>query len=817
MGVSVGAAVGVRQFTVAVMARNGQRLEFDGVAAMAAHLDRWAQRALADPAGWEDALLVTRDWLDYSARNELLLASYGVSGPVAGRATWQLVASTTEGRGCDVRAGEHGWPVRVPVTTGGTEPDPYLGGHRPTRAAVDRFEWQPVFEISQLARRPALDALTPIELPEALASGDGNAMFVTAVRKTAGATIRGPLPRTQDPTRLLVEAAARSPRAPRRPALDDTLKAQVAWLVTDRVGRAPSDRPPPFDAAGLSSRERWERLQDVLDPARKLTATLGRSLGVDLTASPLPRMQVVDDRVVPAGRRHRLPAASLEQLPVGRWVRVGPYTPAEWAARGENAAGAGAFLRLNKSAYLVAVETGTDGAAWRLEDIAARTGHGLLATGTARTLDDARAGAVAAMRDRYPALTAPTVDTGPSPGGTVDGWEQMPRDGRPVAAEIRHLTPTITLYALPAPGGRWQPAVHTSTTTALELLALQPTIDAARTHAELAGQRLVRASLIADPAHSDRTVAEYANDPSYSRAELAALIGSRLDAADAERLATASPGELVELLGAAGLSPATTVAVLAAEQLDPADVARLLPVAGVPMPDAIGVLHERWGQPRHTAAELLGANAAEMRAAGCTATEIIAVRAREVLRTLPDDPHVWTLAAGTMADAGHPLTTIIGHLGAHAPTPEAFAAGIITVADNPDVLLVAAAQRAQPEQLAAASTAFGLSPTETAGLLAGVAADDTVLDTLTTRCDGDTTAAARLAAEAGIAETAINAWRNPTPTATVAPIRSGLDLDTSALLDALPPPGPSRDNTNPLLDLDTLAGVGPTPELEPAP
>ena len=65
----------------------------------------------------------------------------------------------------------------------------------------------------------------------------------------------------------------------------------------------------------------------MLEPARKLTAALGVATGVDLTASPLPRMEIVDDRVVPAGRRHRLPAASLEQLPVGRWVTVGPYTP----------------------------------------------------------------------------------------------------------------------------------------------------------------------------------------------------------------------------------------------------------------------------------------------------------------------------------------------------------------------------------------------------------------------------------------------------------------------------------------------------------
>ncbi|HQP94328.1 MAG TPA: sulfate/thiosulfate ABC transporter permease CysW, partial [Thermoanaerobaculia bacterium] len=61
-------------------------------------------------------------------------------------------------------------------------------------------------------------------------------------------------------------------------------------------------------------------------------------------------------------------------------------------------------LEKGTAAYLAAIETG-DGAAWRLEDVAARTGHGLLQTGTGRTLDDARAEAVAAVRDRYPALT----------------------------------------------------------------------------------------------------------------------------------------------------------------------------------------------------------------------------------------------------------------------------------------------------------------------------------------------------------------------------------------------------------------------------
>jgi hypothetical protein len=53
--------------------------------------------------------------VDYSPRNQLLLASYGVVGPVAGSATWALLESTEAGRTCAVRSGEHGVPVRVPV------------------------------------------------------------------------------------------------------------------------------------------------------------------------------------------------------------------------------------------------------------------------------------------------------------------------------------------------------------------------------------------------------------------------------------------------------------------------------------------------------------------------------------------------------------------------------------------------------------------------------------------------------------------------------------------------------------------------------
>ena len=82
------------------MARPTRRVEFRTRDDMAAHLDRWAASHLTDPAAWQDVLVSSRSWLDYSARNEVLLASYGVDGPVAGAETWRLVPSTHEGRTC---------------------------------------------------------------------------------------------------------------------------------------------------------------------------------------------------------------------------------------------------------------------------------------------------------------------------------------------------------------------------------------------------------------------------------------------------------------------------------------------------------------------------------------------------------------------------------------------------------------------------------------------------------------------------------------------------------------------------------------------
>jgi hypothetical protein len=424
---------------------------------------------------------------------------------------------------------------------------------------------------------------------------------------------------------------------------------------------------------------------------------------------------------------------------------------------------------------------------------------------------------VVTLHGRYPVLGSPPVDvTRPVPGGASRGWEPMPGQGS-TSAELRRLDEQTTVYVIPGPGGRWMPAVHHATTGVMDRLPLTKTIDEARSTAMLAGHRAMRIALMDTPAKFDPMLAAFAASGDYSRRELTALLAARLDPTHAARLPDASPADLIELLGAAGASPATTVAILHAEAIDAHTVACLLPTAGVPMPDAITVLHERWELPRGEAAELLGATAAEMRTAGCSPVEIIAARPRDVLRSLPDDSRLWELAAGTMATAGHSPTTIAGHLVAHAPSVDAFGAGLTTGIDDP-VVGVAMAVRcgAQGDQLAAATEAYGLSPAEAAALLADHHCPQQVLlDTLDVRCDHDLDAVTTLGTQAaGIDQTTIHAWLHPVDAATPPIARwGGLDLgDADELLAALPvahdpATSPSRADSfdpEPLLNLEPM-------------
>jgi hypothetical protein len=704
------------------MALNPREITFARFDDMAAHLDRWAERDLDSLDAWAETLAVTGHWLDYSPRNQVLLASYGADGPVAGAETWRLVPSPA-GRTCGVAPGEHGLPVRVPVTTNATEPDPYLDGQRPTRPAVQRWEWRPVFTMSQLVHRPHPDALAPPEIPEELTGAGAGDAYLRAVRKVAAASRLGGRPsRSDNAHQIMADAAGRLPRS-KRPALDPLLRSQVAWLVADRVGLARGGLPP-FDPSPLTGRERWEHLQDVLEPVRKLTTGLGVVTGVDLCASPLPRMDVIDGEVVPAGRRHRLPPAAVRQLPIGHWVTVGPYTPDEWTSRGEHGNGRGAYLRLDHSAYVVAIELG-DSAGWRLEDVAVEAGRAPMASGTAASLDGAQRDALGAAQSHDPAVL-------PFPAAGAEAADRHPHPRQPGAA-LSRPAPDLLLDDLEGPSMSSAPVRATGDGHSYQPIDLDA--DPQPAQRPPGGGRALHV-----PTDLDAAVAELAAGDSYDREALAALVRARLLATDADQITEAEPSVLVTLLGAAGITPATTVAVLAAEQLDPTATARLLPTVGVAMADAIRVLSHRWGMPPIEASSSLDATVSEMRAAGCTPAEIMTVRPRDVMRALPDELHLWDLVAGTMVVAGYSPGRVAAHLIAHAPSPDSFANGLAAVTDDPcEAMLLAVAAQAPPEHVAAVSERYGLSPADTAWLLADSHAPAHVATrTVYIRCDNET-------------------------------------------------------------------------------
>ena len=177
-------------------------------------------------------------WADYSARNQALLASYAVVGPVAGAATWEQMPSSEPGRPCAVRVGEHGLPVRVPVIDGGDiDSDRSRMGARSVSVAGGH-RWEPVFALEQLARKPALGALAPVAVPRLTP-----VEWIEAVRVATG-RVTGRMPRKiDDPAVQLVTLAGRVPHGPGRIRLTGELAAQAGWLVASRVGLDPGPMP----------------------------------------------------------------------------------------------------------------------------------------------------------------------------------------------------------------------------------------------------------------------------------------------------------------------------------------------------------------------------------------------------------------------------------------------------------------------------------------------------------------------------------------------------------------------------------------------
>ena len=415
---------GHRVVTVAVMVHQPRRIEFDTAADVRRHLDRWAADVLTSPEAWATMAQRAGQWVDYSPRNQVLLASYGIATPVAGASTWEQVPSIELDRPVAIAAGEHGLPVRVPIIQGDATDVASSRIPQPasSTSAADGFEWRPVYAVEQLARRPIPDALTPAEVPNLT-----EAEWAETFRQASGPFLGGRPRTTIDPYEQAIRTAAAVRVGSELSRLGVEHAAQAGWLVTDRVGldRGPM---PDHDPTQHSPTGRWQRLVAMRTAVDQMTTQVGRRIGVDLNESPIPKWDTRPDTVIAPGRRNFLSRAEVNALAADTWTTVGPYSAAEWSARGrEGARGTAEFLRVTDRSYLAVYETAA-GTNWSIETAGRGPHLGMIDNGQADTINAAKADALDQLRARFPdhantthtRLNARTVDT------NAAGWTVHP-------------------------------------------------------------------------------------------------------------------------------------------------------------------------------------------------------------------------------------------------------------------------------------------------------------------------------------------------------------------------------------------------------
>ena len=527
------------------------------------HLDQWAALALATPEQFTDMAQRAGQWADYSPRNQVLLASYGIVGPVAGASTWTQVPSVDNNRECAVRSGEHALQVRVPVTTEIGVGSARTAGDGFSSSVAGGFSWEPVFAVEQLARRPLPDALATTVVPTM-----SDREWDETVRK-ASTEIVGRRPRrivsAEDQLGVLT---ARAPLSANRHPLPPVLAEQAAWLVADRVGRAVGPMPS-FDSSGLKPRDRWQRLEDVRKATGRVTRAVSNVLDIDLAASPLPRWAVSDDRDVKPGRRNYLSRSDVAGLPDGLWSEVGPYSQPEWESRGRpEAVGRAAFLKATARSYLAVYET-SHGALWKLETAGRGQHLGLVAEGTADSMVEAKADARTGLWERFPDAARAVDATVSAPVmSPASGWVAL-ENARDERTLNRTFDDRVGAVVAPGPGGRWGVwlSVDGNLTQAEQLTASQP-------EAVTMAEGLVRSVMVGhaaeNPARAERLIADAARTgPNHwDRSVLVDVLGTSMN--DADTVLLASPEltypALAELLAnSSRIGPATILSVLHAE------------------------------------------------------------------------------------------------------------------------------------------------------------------------------------------------------------------------------------------------------------
>jgi hypothetical protein len=277
------------------------------------------------------------------------------------------------------------------------------------------------------------------------------------------------------------------------------------------------------------------------------------------------------------------------------------------------------------------------------------------------------------------------------------------------------------------------------------------------------------------------------------------MLGPRLD--DTLRAALVAPDTgpagLVEAMSASGvLAPSTVMGVLHHEGVDASSAAGLVPAIGMPVPDAIRELHDRWGMDRLAAGAHLSATPDELRQAGCSTVELLRAAPREVLRRLDTREHSWELAGHSLLEAGLSTPEAVRQLALHAPTAETFAAAVHSIEADPHLVFPVAAREASGPDLVVLSERYGLSPAETAEILTAACAPPAVVtDVVAARCDGDVTAAIEAcrgvldpdAVERALRHEPLLVEPTRLPAATTA------DLDDAALAAALGDPAAGAD------------------------
>jgi hypothetical protein len=494
-------------------------------------------------------------------------------------------------------------------------------------------------------------------------------------------------------------------------------------------------------------------------------------------------------------------------------------------ARGvPGANGVAAFLRVNDRSYLAAYET-RGGAKWRLETTGRGAHRGIVGEGEAEDLATAKQAVSEALAERFPEAARSVEST--VAGRVLSpafGWVALP-GGRDDRTQQRTFDDRVTAMVSPGPGGRWQTWVSVDGSQRQGPLA---STDAdARTVADGLARGALMELAAVSPARANAMVRDLASDDQHwNRAEFVALVGHRLTDDDRQELETTNdPERLVQLMNDVGvLAPPTILSVLRAEQVGLDTAIDLVPALGMAIPDAIRQLRRDWDADRLDVGNRLGATTEELREAGCTATEMLAVSPREELRRLDAREQTWVHVGPSLLEAGYTVAEAVTHLAAHAPNPDTFAAGVTSIVERPVDAFALAAKRAQPEDFVSLSERYELSPAETAVVLAdaGVAMDKAVF-TLALRCGDEPDLVAELACDhLGVGPSLTSLILDGEYLAPVVPIRPAtIDItDTASLIAAIGPPVRSE-----AVGLDTASllaalpepgvNVGPEIELEP--